>query len=132
MRSAIACITKCGLGGTCGSPESTLRQTSRAGSGCGFSIPTAANAATHVLAEKVERVRMFGSAALDLAFVADSRTDACVIFSNKPWDTAAGVLIARESGALATDALGANHSPSSSETIGASASIHGDLTTILR
>jgi myo-inositol-1(or 4)-monophosphatase len=41
-------------------------------------------AVTKVLAENVERVRMFGSAAFDLAWVAEGRTDACVILANKP------------------------------------------------
>lgn len=88
-------------------------------------------AVTQALAEKVERVRMFGSAALDLAFVADGRTDACVILSNKPWDTSAGVLIAREAGALVTDSCGTNHTPRSSETIGAPPSVHRGLISFL-
>ncbi|UOZ07497.1 inositol monophosphatase family protein [Amycolatopsis sp. WQ 127309] len=74
-------------------------------------------AVTRMLAEQVERVRMWGSAALDLAFVADGRTDACVILANKPWDTAAGVLIAREAGALVVDATGVRHDFSSTATI---------------
>lgn len=72
---------------------------------------------TTLLAAQVERVRMFGSAALDLAWVADGRTDATVILANKPWDTAAGVLLAREAGALVVDATGASHSFSSGETV---------------
>lgn len=44
-------------------------------------------AITEALAATVERVRMFGSAALDLAWVAEGRTDGCVMLSNKPWDT---------------------------------------------
>jgi fructose-1,6-bisphosphatase/inositol monophosphatase family enzyme len=39
---------------------------------------------TQSLAESVERIRIFGSAALDLAFVAKGRTDAHVILANKP------------------------------------------------
>jgi len=74
-------------------------------------------AITSALAENVERVRMFGSAALDLAWVAEGRIDACVILSNKPWDTAAGVLIAREAGALVTDANGDDHTSESHETV---------------
>lgn len=72
---------------------------------------------TTLLAERVERVRMFGSAALDLAWVAEGRTDATVILANKPWDTAAGVLLAREAGALVLDATGATHHVASTETI---------------
>lgn len=86
---------------------------------------------TQALAENVERVRMFGSAALDLTFVAEGRTDACVILSNKPWDTAAGVLVAREAGACVTDASGAQHTTDSVETVGASPAIHRALTTVL-
>jgi myo-inositol-1(or 4)-monophosphatase len=55
-------------------------------------------AITQSLAERVERIRMFGSAALDLAFVAEGRTDGCVILANKPSDSAAGVSLAPESG----------------------------------
>lgn len=72
---------------------------------------------TTLLAERVERVRMFGSAALDLAWVSEGRTDATVILANKPWDTAAGVLLAREAGALVLDATGSAHNFTSAETI---------------
>lgn len=78
-------------------------------------------AVTQALAESVERVRMFGSAALDLAFVADGRIDACVILANKPWDTAAGALVARESGANVSDLSGFPHTFSSKEIISGNA-----------
>ena len=80
---------------------------------------------TTLLAERVERVRMFGSAALDLAWVAEGRTDATVMLANKPWDTAAGVLLAREAGAVVIEASGAAHSFSSAETIATSPGIAG-------
>lgn len=88
-------------------------------------------ALTAALADSVERIRMFGSAALDLAWVAEGRTDACVILSNKPWDTAAGVLIARESGALVTDSAGLPHTISSADTVAANASISTELLTLI-
>jgi myo-inositol-1(or 4)-monophosphatase len=72
---------------------------------------------TALLADRVERVRMFGSAALDLAWVAEGRTDAAVILANKPRDTAAGVLLAREAGAQVLDSTGEPHSFNSSDTI---------------
>ncbi|WP_433629085.1 inositol monophosphatase family protein [Nocardia sp. CA-120079] len=84
-------------------------------------------AVTTALANKVERVRMFGSAALDLAWVAEGRIDACVLLSNKPWDTAAGVLIARESGAVVTDSDGNEHNLTSAHTIAASSAIASSL-----
>lgn len=78
---------------------------------------------TELLAKRVERVRMFGSAALDLAWVAEGRTDATVILANKPWDTAAGVLLAREAGALVTDASGSSHNFTATETVAVSPGI---------
>src|SRR2546430_2191953 len=48
-------------------------------------------ALTIQLAPRVPRVRMLGTAALDLAWVAEGRLDASITLDNKPWDTAAGV-----------------------------------------
>jgi myo-inositol-1(or 4)-monophosphatase len=47
-------------------------------------------------------VRRLGSAALDLCYVAAGRIDGYWEMSIYPWDIAAGVLIAREAGALVT------------------------------
>lgn len=44
--------------------------------------------------------RRTGSAALDLAYVAAARVDGYFEIGLKPWDFAAGELIAREAGAL--------------------------------
>ena len=82
---------------------------------------------TALLAERVERIRMFGSAALDLAWVAEGRTDATLILSNKPWDTAAGVLLAREAGAQVIDCSGAPHDFRSLETIAVTPGIADSL-----
>ena len=43
-------------------------------------------ALTRRLTEQAQRVRMHGSAALDLAWLAHGRTDATITLSNKPWD----------------------------------------------
>ena len=86
---------------------------------------------TTLLAERVERVRMFGSAALDLAWVAEGRTDATIILANKPWDTAAGVLLSREAGAVVVDATGATHGFASSETIAVSPAIADDVLSVV-
>jgi myo-inositol-1(or 4)-monophosphatase len=47
-------------------------------------------------------VRRFGSAAIDASYVAAGRFDAFWEYSLKPWDIAAGGLIAEESGAVVT------------------------------
>jgi myo-inositol-1(or 4)-monophosphatase len=52
---------------------------------------------------KARAVRRFGSAALDLAYVAAGRFDGFWELGLKPWDVAAGIVIAREAGATVTD-----------------------------
>ncbi|MRH91366.1 inositol monophosphatase [Nocardia sp. SYP-A9097] len=89
-------------------------------------------ALTSALAVEVERVRMFGSAAMDLAWVAEGRTDACVLLSNKPWDMAAGVLIAKESGALVTDSNGDPHSLAAAHTVAAAPGIGAELLHLIK
>lgn len=86
---------------------------------------------TTLLAERVERVRMFGSAALDLSWVAEGRTDATIILANKPWDTAAGVLLVREAGAIVVDASGSPHGLASAETIAISPGIADSLLSLV-
>ena len=53
-----------------------------------------------VLTEKVAGIRRFGSAALDLAYVAAGRFDGFWERDLSPWDVAAGVVIVRESGGI--------------------------------
>ncbi|SES12620.1 inositol monophosphatase family protein [Actinokineospora terrae] len=89
-------------------------------------------AITTRLADRVERIRMFGSAAIDLAWVAEGRTDATVILSNNPWDTAAGILIATEAGALVTDITGQPHNFQSTTTVAATPGIANELARLLR
>lgn len=88
-------------------------------------------ALTETLAARVQRVRMVGSAAIDLAWVADGKLDACVILSNQPWDTSAGVAIAREAGATVTDQDGTAHTAGSSATIATSPALSDAVLTLL-
>ncbi|MFG1753531.1 inositol monophosphatase family protein [Streptosporangium sandarakinum] len=88
-------------------------------------------ALTQHLAARVQRVRMFGSAAIDLAWVAEGKIDASAMFSNNPWDTAAGVLIAREAGAMVVDLDGSPHTMNSRGTIAAGPKILGELVTLI-
>jgi myo-inositol-1(or 4)-monophosphatase len=76
-------------------------------------------ALTVQLAPRVHRVRMLGTAALDLAWVAEGRLDASITLGNKPWDTAAGVILAREAGATVVDTDGSPHNFDSAATIAA-------------
>ncbi|MBV9775834.1 MAG: inositol monophosphatase [Acetobacteraceae bacterium] len=58
------------------------------------------------LMPRVAGVRRFGSAALDLAWVAAGRYDGYWELGLKPWDMAAGLLLVREAGGFATDPFG--------------------------
>lgn len=89
-------------------------------------------ALTGELVPRVERIRMIGAATLDLAFVAEGALDACVMMSNKPWDTAAGTLIAREAGAHLSDAQGNPHTHRSASTVAAAPGIAEQLGTVIR
>jgi myo-inositol-1(or 4)-monophosphatase len=51
-------------------------------------------------------VRRFGSAATDLAWVADGRFQAFFEHGLAPWDVAAGILLVRESGGSVSDFFG--------------------------
>lgn len=84
-------------------------------------------ALTKILAEKVQRVRMIGAAAIDLTWVAEGKLDASIILSNKPWDTSAGVLIAREAGAIVVDRDGSPHTFDSTATIAMTPKIYNEL-----
>lgn len=83
------------------------------------------------LAASVQRVRIHGSIALDLAWLAEGRIDAAVTLSNKPWDTTAGVVIAREAGVRMVDLHGAEHSLESAVTVGAGDRLLADLLGLL-
>ena len=50
--------------------------------------------------------RREGAASLDLCALACGRFDGFFEFNLKPWDIAAGALIAREAGAVVTDMMG--------------------------
>jgi myo-inositol-1(or 4)-monophosphatase len=89
-------------------------------------------AATIQLTPRVHRIRMLGTAAVDLAWVADGRLDASITLSNKPWDTSAGALIAREAGAAVTDAHGRSHNLNSAATIAAAPALISQLIPLIQ
>ncbi|MFM9812823.1 inositol monophosphatase family protein [Streptomyces scabiei] len=86
---------------------------------------------THLLAERALRVRMVGSAAIDLAWVASGKLDASIAMSNHPWDMAAGTAIAREAGALVLDASGNEHDLLSSSTVAVAPELRRPLLQLL-
>ncbi|MET7667641.1 inositol monophosphatase family protein [Micromonospora luteifusca] len=75
-------------------------------------------AITEELTRHVQRIRMHGSAAIDLAWLAHGRIDGFIMLNNKPWDTVAGVVVAREAGAQVVDIDGTPHSLDAAATVG--------------
>lgn len=69
------------------------------------------------LAVQALRVRVHGSEAVDLAWLAVGRIDATLMLSNLPWDVSGGVLLVREAGGFVFDRDGTPHSPSSEYTL---------------
>lgn len=62
-------------------------------------------------------IRMWGSASLDLAYVAAARLDGYWQEGLKPWDVAAGILIIKEAGGYVVDRSGKSFTLESSSLI---------------
>lgn len=77
------------------------------------------------------RVRMLGSAALDLAWLAAGRLNATVMLSNLPWDVTAGLLLVREAGGLVFDHDGSEHALSSRYTLASVPSLSADISRVV-
>ncbi|WP_412515539.1 inositol monophosphatase [Actinomadura madurae] len=88
-------------------------------------------ALTERLAANVQRIRMLGSVAIDLAWLAEGKLDASITLSNKPWDMAAGVIIAREAGAKVINHDGTDHTFASAATVGTTQAIAKDIVALM-
>lgn len=86
------------------------------------------------LMPQVAGIRRFGSAALDLAWVAAGRYDGYWELGVKAWDVAAGVLMVREAGGYASDAGGAEIQALDTEiptVVAANTQLHVKLRTLV-
>ncbi len=70
-------------------------------------------------------IRRFGSAAVDLAYVACGRFDAFFEARLNPWDVAGGAVLVREAGGIVTDFLGEDNFLFGGEIIASSPDIAG-------
>lgn len=77
--------------------------------------------------EKANGIRRFGSAALDLAFVASGRLDGYFEYELNAWDIAAGILMVQEAGGTVTDFAGGNQYLAKKGIIASNTHIHEDL-----
>ncbi len=76
---------------------------------------------------EVAGIRRFGSAALDLAWVAAGRYDGFWEEDLQVWDIAAGILLVREAGGFVTDFRGADRALETCQVLAANDQLHSRL-----
>jgi len=83
------------------------------------------------VAPEVAGIRRFGSAALDLAWVAAGRYDGFWEEELEPWDIAAGLILVREAGGFVTDFRGSDAGLAKGQVLAANDQIHSRLHKLL-
>ena len=84
------------------------------------------------LADEVAGIRRFGTASLDLAYVAAGRLDGFWEFGLKPWDIAAGIVLVREAGGLVGRLEGDGDLLASGTLVASNPAIHPRIVQLLR
>ena len=90
-------------------------------------VPPTGRRSTARSRPKCRGIRRFGSAALDLAWVAAGRIDGFWEDDLDLWDTAAGILLVREAGGFVSDYRGQDRIFERREYLAASGAIHSRL-----
>jgi myo-inositol-1(or 4)-monophosphatase len=75
--------------------------------------------------------KILGSTSLHFCYVANSRLDAAITFSQKPWDITAGSLIVEEAGGKVTDLKGKSWKIETKNVLASNGKIHDELIKIL-
>ena len=83
------------------------------------------------VAPEVAGIRRYGSAALDLAWVAAGRYDGFWEEDLNVWDIAAGILLVREAGGFVTDYRGADAALAKGQVLAANDQLHSKLHKLL-
>ncbi|MCH7902876.1 inositol monophosphatase [archaeon] len=76
-------------------------------------------------------IRRFGSAALDLCYVAQGVVDGFFEYSLYPWDVAAGILIVREAGGRVTDINGNEAKVGSGHYLASNSLLHKNILSLI-
>ena len=102
---------------------------------CGLPHPSRGDVAlgrseTMAVQDRVAGLRRFGSASLDLCWVAAGRIDGYWERNISPWDLAAGLVIVREAGGYATDLAGRDNPRT--EILAGNETIHHELMRVLK
>src|SRR6476659_471754 len=98
---------------------------------CGRGAPEEWAKIYDAVGSQVSGIRRFGSAALDLAWVAAGRMDGFWEDDLDPWDTAAGLILVKEAGGFVTDYRGGDQAFERREYVAGSAAIHSKLQKLL-
>lgn len=85
-----------------------------------------------LLALQALRIRVHGSASLDLAWLAAGHLNATLMLSNLPWDVSAGVLLIREAGGEVYDFDGSPYSVGSAFTIASTPNLRDPLLAVVQ
>ncbi|MBU6155334.1 MAG: inositol monophosphatase, partial [Alphaproteobacteria bacterium] len=81
---------------------------------------------------EVSGVRRFGSAALDLAWVAAGRYDAFWERSLSSWDVAAGIVLVREAGGVVSDLASGQDMLTNGHILASNGNLHGPMLKTLK
>ncbi len=84
------------------------------------------------LIPNIGKVRVLGSAALQLCLLAEGKFDFYVATGQHSWDIAAGMLIAKEAGATLTDFDGKPHNLSSPKLLATNGHLHVDFLEVIK
>ncbi|MCD6583752.1 MAG: inositol monophosphatase [Candidatus Omnitrophica bacterium] len=84
------------------------------------------------LAQEVFNIRMFGSSARVLGYIAEGKLDGAIEYHDRPWDFAGGVCLIQEAGGKFTDFEGAYPTPQSIGYLTTNKLIHHKILALLR
>ena len=82
--------------------------------------------------EETHGLRRFGSAAVDLAWVAAGRGEAFYEYGLSPWDVAAGALIVQQAGGQVCDFSGGDDWLFGPDILASNGGIHGEMVRVLK
>lgn len=90
--------------------------------------------ADHILTlvPRTRGVRLLGTAAIDLAYVASGLFEAYWDLTNAPWDVAAGVLLVEEAGGKVTDMTGGEFDLMRARLLASNGHLHDELLGVFR
>ena len=84
------------------------------------------------LVENVFNVRMFGSTARGLTYVAEGQAEAEIEYNDKLWDFAAGLLLVEEAGGRATDLYGRKWNIKTKGYVASNGRIHNKVLALIK